>query len=103
MQQPIKHSKFLLHTMASLRTGCDSTEWNGAASASATSSQGPGLCDNGNPGDALELSQNEEDSETLEFTLRGKDWPVAWGCVLKINRLHFWAGFLSHGASSIHM
>ena len=40
---------------------------------SAASSQGPILWDNGDPGDALQLPQSEEDCEALEFTLRGED------------------------------
>ena len=40
--------------------------------ASATSSQGPSLWDNGDPGDALQLLQSEKDCEALEFTFRGE-------------------------------
>ena len=43
-----------------------------ANSASTTSSQRPSLWDNGDPGDALQLLQSEEDCEALEFTLRGE-------------------------------
>ena len=48
---------------------------NSAANSASTASrsQGPSLRDNGDPGDALQLLQSEEDCEVLEFTLRGED------------------------------
>ena len=41
--------------------------------ASATSSQGPNTWDMGDPGDALQLFQSEEDCEALDFALREED------------------------------
>ena len=44
-----------------------------ANAASATSNQEPSLWGNGDPGDALQLPQSEENSGTLELTLRGEE------------------------------
>ena len=70
--------------------------------ASATSSQGPSLWDNSDPGDALQLLQSEKDHEALEFTFRGEGQPVSWFCILEVDKLHFWTGYLSHRISSMH-
>ena len=48
---------------------------NSAANSASTASriQGPSIWDNGDPGDALQLLQSEEDCVALEFTSRGED------------------------------
>ena len=48
-------------------------DWTQDYSADTTTSQGPSLWENSDPGDALQLLQSEEDCAALELTLRGED------------------------------